>query len=858
MRGYKRTVGAVLMAVCLVCCACGKTGPGGESFSGEDAAASGKTDADGTAGSRDDAAAGGETGSDKRTDTGRRTVLVGEKTEVPVLEFSEDISMDETYTNQMTLEEEWPAYGIGDPYIMKYNGVYYLYVSTKGQHQGIKVWSGENIYDWTYRGMVGEDQDATWIAYSPKVVYWNGTFYLYTTPHGQGLHVLTSDSPLGPFTDVTGRIHDCIDACIFIDDDGQWYLGHGCDVSGIEYHRMASPLEIEEEAYYPGTVVDGTDGNYWTETGEIFKRDGVYFMTYSGNHVANDSYRTLWASSDSVLQDYTPGERPLLTGTFGELRGTGCGLVFTGPDLVSDYVVYHNLESVSGPIRSMNIERVSYNGTEMNAFGPTAYEQVRGKMPTYSDNPENTEQFTGIVSAWDGLGTVPAGVTAQYRQEAWAEYVAEMNYNACGGEARLSFSDGKGVLTAEPDGGLRLALDGKEYTASYDGYRADALHTVTVDYREGRLQVFVDGMRKFNLEAAAAGGKLSYTFEKEGRVGYTAITEMDSHDAVAAGFRPYAGKFFARDYAGEYSAAGLETTDGPGRGTALRLQEGDYARYRVNAGENTLFHVSVTYRARESGTLAAVDGEGKVQGAFCFDSTEGEYVEAAITGVSLGAWYDMLTLTALEGAVDLYAFRLYPAEAAGEHRVTDIGGEEGFTMMDGVWAALNGKIMAYFDMVKDQGNLVYGNENWGDYEVETGLELDPETDGKAGVLLRVANIAEITRSKHAIYAFNDQSYYVYVTQDGTVGIDKHNYNCVNVAEAEDYLEDPFAKHTLTVRASGNVLTVYLDGEEVLSYTDKKAPYLTGRAGLHCESATATFTDFTVREIQQPKGARSSW
>ena len=36
----------------------------------------------------------------------------------------------QTWTNPLTLPGEWYLCGIGDPYIMKYRGTYYLYVST--------------------------------------------------------------------------------------------------------------------------------------------------------------------------------------------------------------------------------------------------------------------------------------------------------------------------------------------------------------------------------------------------------------------------------------------------------------------------------------------------------------------------------------------------------------------------------------------------------------------------------------------------------------------------------------------------------------------------------------------------------
>ena len=625
--------------------------------------------------------------------------------------------MDKTYRNYMTLEEEWPSYGIGDPHIMKYNGMYYLYVSTSHRTQGVKVWCSENIYDWKYCGLVAEDQAATWIAYSPKTVYWNGKFYLYTTPNGQGLHVLEGKTPLGPFIDVTGKIHECIDASIFIDDDGQWYMGHGW--AGIEYHKMPSPLEVEEKPYTAGTVADGTKGNNWTETGMIFKRDGRYFVTYSGNHVAGKSYRTLWASSDSVLEGYERGERPLLTNTDGDLVGTGCGLVFTGPDLLSDYVVYHNLIA-AGPIRGMNIDRLSYNGTELNAFGPTPFWQARGKMPTYYDRLTTTENFTNVSSTKDGFGGVKKHVVAEYQVDAEANYVAEMNFNPRGGCATLSFSSGKGKLLIGPDGNMTLSIGGNFYSAVYslnEGvYEPNALHTAKIDYRNGRLQIHMDEMRKFDVNADAAGGKLAYSFECDGEIGFTAITEMSSYDEVSADYRPYLGKFFAKDYAKEYSSHELSLTDGLRRGVSLRLQNGESAAYRVNAGENTRFNLSVTYRASCGSILAVVSRDGSVLDSVRVGSTDGAYRETVLSNIPLGEYYDLLTFTVLEGSVDIYAFRLYPVEKVTNQKITSIH-RNGFTLMDGMWSCWNNQIRAHVDAKREQGNLIYGNKNccYGNY-----------------------------------------------------------------------------------------------------------------------------------------------
>ena len=771
------------------------------------------------------------------------------KTKVPSITVTDKIEDDETYKNNMVLEDEWTDYGIGDPYIMKYNGMYYLYVSTKGGEQGIKVWTSENAYDWKYHGMVARNQDAAYVAYSPKVYYWNGLFYLYTTSYGQGLRILTSESPTGPFAEVTdGPSHDCIDATIFIDDDGQWYMGHGHYISGIELHKMSSPLDVEEKGYWPGLVAAGTNGNCWTETGQVFKRGDTYFAFFSGNHVGNNAYRTLWASGTEVLSDYTIGERPLLTGTHGELKGTGCGLVFPGADLVSDYVVYHNLLSPYGPVRQLNIERLSYNGVEVNAFGPTAYIQARGRMPTYYDFLRTVENFTNVSAAKNGFGSVASGKKAEYNVKVQADYVAEMNYNANGGTATLSFSSGKGKIVIKPNGIIKLTIAKKEYTADYSAYVADASHRVKIDFRDGRLQVYIDEMRKFNVEAKAVGGKLAYCFEKDGWIGFTAITEMDAYDSVGSWYRPYAGKFFGIDYATDYSSKKLVVTDGLNNGSALTLDMNDYARYMINCGENTLFNVSVTYRASDNGVLAVVNDDGFVTDGFKFTSTDGKYVEGIMYNIPLGEYYDILTLSVLKGSADIYAFRLYPVEeVGGEYTISTIG-NDGFTMMDGKWAAENEKIHSVMDPSVECGNLLYGNWNWAEYEIEVKITLNKKSYGKAGILVRMTNSAEITRSKHEIYGNNDQGYVIYITDNGSIAIDKHNYNSETVAERRKKLVDPFAQVTLKVRASGNTLIVYANGEQVLSYTDNTAPYLTGKVGLYTECSAAVYEEFKVKGL----------
>ena len=116
----------------------------------------------------------------------------------------------QTWTNPLTMNGEWYLYGIGDPYIMKFRGTYYLYCSTKDNNTGVKCWSTKDFVTWSSAITCSTDP-VTKGAYAPEVVYWNGTFYMYTSPAGNGHYVLTSSSPTGPFTVATPNLGKVID-----------------------------------------------------------------------------------------------------------------------------------------------------------------------------------------------------------------------------------------------------------------------------------------------------------------------------------------------------------------------------------------------------------------------------------------------------------------------------------------------------------------------------------------------------------------------------------------------------------------------------------------------------------------------
>ena len=44
--------------------------------------------------------------------------------------------------------EQWPNYGIGDPYVFRFNGMYYLYCSSRDNWNGVRAWKSTDLVRW--------------------------------------------------------------------------------------------------------------------------------------------------------------------------------------------------------------------------------------------------------------------------------------------------------------------------------------------------------------------------------------------------------------------------------------------------------------------------------------------------------------------------------------------------------------------------------------------------------------------------------------------------------------------------------------------------------------------------------------
>ena len=119
-----------------------------------------------------------------------------------------------------------------DPFILYWEGTYYLY-STNAPNDGYKVFTSTDLVNWTDRGFCLRN-GAVYGSPTPSGGYWapevyhiDGRFYMFYTV-SENIGVAVADSPLGPFKKYSEGFlfpgKRAIDANLFIDDDGQMYL----------------------------------------------------------------------------------------------------------------------------------------------------------------------------------------------------------------------------------------------------------------------------------------------------------------------------------------------------------------------------------------------------------------------------------------------------------------------------------------------------------------------------------------------------------------------------------------------------------------------------------------------------------
>jgi len=250
---------------------------------------------------------------------------------------------DGTYTNPVI-----PEIGPADPCVIRYQGTYYLYPT--GGNRSYHVYTSPDLVHWAKGSEVfAPGENNVWapdVFHNPD----DGRFYLYYTVNRR-IGVAVAEHPNGPFVDHATFFHNAIDAHMFRDDDGQYYLYY-VQLPGfrIHVHAMKTPLQKTGEPVkliWPTEAWEKKRGAV-TEGPWMLKHQGTYYLLYSGTGANSLDYAIGYATAQSPTGPFVKySGNPIVHRGNGAL-GPGHGCVVRD-DAQRLWSVYHQQKDDSRP-----------------------------------------------------------------------------------------------------------------------------------------------------------------------------------------------------------------------------------------------------------------------------------------------------------------------------------------------------------------------------------------------------------------------------------------------------------------------------------------------------------------------------
>lgn len=346
--------------------------------------------------------------------------------------------------------------------------------------------------------------------FAPEVIYYNGYFYMVTSPSGNGHYILVSESPEGPFQEISGNIGKSIDGSFFIDADEQAYMftAGGNAIVGYKLDLSPESIEFEENDGNDWTMSYGESHiGAWNEGPYMLKRFGAYYMTHTGTHYLSPAYRVNYiyapkGSDVSKSSSFTHVDNlNTLVATEDDFHALGHSSTVLGPDMDSYYIAYHSMKG-SSSFRYYNINRLSFNGGNMtiNEYGTqfnqspsmpeyfveSSDEMVKNGNIYFSNKEHNSDAFSAE------FNTIGEG-------KMYFAYQDEKNYGY------LEFVNNT-ITLGKVSGGKSSVI---ENIALNKEYNTDVIHTFRINYGYGKAAIYFDSIEKaYDIDCTFNKGKI--------------------------------------------------------------------------------------------------------------------------------------------------------------------------------------------------------------------------------------------------------------------------------------------------------------------------------------------------------------
>ena len=198
---------------------------------------------------------------------------------------------------------------IRDPFILPYNGMYYLYGKRRESDLKFCVYKSIDLENWSEPEVIFAPSENFWATkdfWAPEVHAHNGKFYLFASFKSEdrmrGTQILVSDKPDGMFQPVSNYAQtpenwECLDGTLYVDKKGNPYMvfchewtqiGNGT-VCSARLSEDFSKFETEPQVLFAAadyefvSAYHGGNGGYVT--------DGPFFY-----RTINDELLLTWSS----------------------------------------------------------------------------------------------------------------------------------------------------------------------------------------------------------------------------------------------------------------------------------------------------------------------------------------------------------------------------------------------------------------------------------------------------------------------------------------------------------------------------------------------------------------------------------
>ena len=776
---------------------------------------------------------------------------------------NETLTNEDFYTNNFNdeqIENQWSEYGIGDPFLYRWNGTYYLYVSTKDGNQGVRGYKSTDLVH--YEPMTGEglpygyvsNDESTLTAYAPEVMYKNGTFYMILSPAGNGHIMLKSDSPEGPFVKCSNELDTNIDGSFFYGNDENVYLLKA-DSGSI----VGNLLNDSMNGFLENVRFNNTSIGNWTEGPYLLERDGIYYLTYTGTNVASSAYRVGYSYSeneDFFNSEAFTQEDTILLNTSNEYQGLGHSSTVLGPNMDSYYIAYHNLRSSGGPIRGYNIAKLNFDGTLMNVDHPELTNNINPELATFNSyNGENLNKVDGFLLTNEDTGDA-----------------FTVEYNVIGTGAKMIFSykdsanysyasfDNNIIKVNKVNNGVESEIYSKTLQKSYDFSK---LHTLRLSYKDNQFDITFDNIRIVNdFEAKFDAGKIGYNDLASFTIGYTGFSNYA--EGSCENNHIYQDRINANSYSEELSKLNdselvkvtpnldIDTYyDNAIIGSYYMDLENtlDRATYKMYFDSDSIKGVSIRVPHSSLGKKIGIrvnDGDIIEYTIPNYSSSEYSdfYLELGNIKVNKGVNY--ISLYNVGDEVSYLYLDFYNTSnilTTYSNDLTDFV-KTGATYVN-TWKIRNG---GHYALSGTRQLVYFGDETLGDVDVSVTLNFDNDfSTATAGVVISGKNASfSIWDDYNSI-----QGYYCYVSpNDGSAAIDDYNYNLSQYGEvgwSDDGSIDVAKDINIRVVKDGKQLTMYVNGTIMCSYLSPLGN-TRGYVGLYTSGAGVTYKNLTIKTL----------